>query len=221
MAKIPDSIETMRPEAAKMLERFYGPLVKQLNLAPEPSEKLYQILLDQKMHGLAQMTELLRHSDPARMSREVADFQKETDARVQTLLGDAHFAQYREYQAGIGDRGFLELMKNDFAEHPLTEEQQQNLLKTMASGRQALTGATGHTDAGPGIADSVEVMEQKLKRQESLDTRILQTAAGFLSPAQLQILGSAQTRFRTWRKNGHAKGQAMFGDRGSSGENQS
>jgi hypothetical protein len=61
-------------------------------------------------------------------------------------------------------------------------------------------------------------MEQKLKRQESMDQQILQQAAGFLSPAQLQILSSAQAKFRAFRKNGYAKAQEMFGDRGGSEE---
>lgn len=218
MSQIPATIEGMRPEAAKVLERRYSPLVKQLNLAPEQSEKFYQILLANKMHGLAQRTELLCHGDIGRMSKTVADFQKETDASLQALLGDANFSQYQEYQTGVGDRSTLELTKNDFAEHPLTEEQEQCLLLVMASGRKALGGAAGGSDAGFSIADTSDVMEQKLKRQDSKDQQVLQQAAGFLSPAQLQILGSTQARLRAWRISGYAKAQEMFGDHGRSEE---
>ncbi|HXR08690.1 MAG TPA: hypothetical protein VN765_15240, partial [Candidatus Acidoferrum sp.] len=89
MSKIPEAIEAMRPEAATVLERRYSPLVKQLNLAPEQSEKFYEILLANKMHGLAQKTELLCHGDIGRMTKAVADFQKETDASLRALLGEA------------------------------------------------------------------------------------------------------------------------------------
>jgi hypothetical protein len=122
MSKIHAAIEAMRPDAARALERHYSPLVKQLNLPPEQSGKFYQILLANKMHGLAQRTELLCHGDIGRMSKNVADFQKETDASLRALLGDANFSKYQEYQAGVGDRSTLDLMKNDFAENPLTEE---------------------------------------------------------------------------------------------------
>ena len=111
MSNIPETIETMRPEAAKVVERRYSPLVKQLNLAPEQSGKFYQILLANKMHGLAQRTELLCHGDMGRMTKAVADFQKETDASLHALLGDASYSQYQEYQAGVGNRSTLELMK--------------------------------------------------------------------------------------------------------------
>ena len=218
MSKIPEAIEAMRPEAAKVLEQRYSPLVKQLGLAPEQSERFYQILLANKMHGLAQRTDLLCHGDIGRMSKIVADFQKETDASLQALLGDANFSQHQEYQAGVGDRSTLELMKNDFAEHPLTEEQEQCLLQVMESGRKTLGGATGGSDAGFSIADTSDVMKQKLKRQESIDQQVLQQAAGFLSPAQLQILSSAQAKWRAFRKNGYAKAQEMFGDHGRSEE---
>jgi len=218
MSKIPEAIEAMRPEAATVLERRYSPLVKQLGLAPEQSEKFYQMLLANKMNGLAQRTELLCHGDIGRMTKVVADFQKATDARLRALLGDANFSQYQEYQVGVGDRTTLDLMENDFAANPLTEEQQQRLLKAMESGRRAFGDANGGSNAGFSIADTSDVMKQKLKRQESIDQQVLQQAAGFLSPAQLQILSSAQAKFRAWRKDGHAKAQEMFGDHGRSEE---
>jgi hypothetical protein len=218
MSKIPETIETMRPEAARVVERRYSPLVKQLGLAPEQSEKFYQILLDNKMHGLAQRTELLCHGDIGRMTRVVRDFQKETDARLRALLGDANFSQYQVYQAGVGDHSTLELMKNDFAANPLSEEQQEFLLKAMESGRKTLGVAAGSSDAEFSVADPSDVMNQKLKRQESIDHQILQQAAGFLSPAQLQILSSTQAKWRTLRKEGYAKVQEMFGNHGKSEE---
>jgi hypothetical protein len=213
MSKILAAIETMRPEAAAMLERLYAPLVRQLNLTPEQSEQLYQVLLDNKMSGLAQRADLLCHGDPGRMSKNVADCQTETDARLQTLLGDANFAQYQEYQAGVGDRGMLELMKNNFTESPLTEEQQNRLLKAMNARRKAVGAASG-SDAGFSIADTSDVMKQKLTRQESIDQHVLQQAASFLSPAQLQILSLTQAKTMALRKDGYAKAQEMFGDRG-------
>jgi hypothetical protein len=210
-SKIPATNEEQ--QAAAMLERLYAPLVKKLGLTPEQSRGFYQEIFDNKMKGQAQMAELLRHEDLNRMARTVADFQKETDARLQTLLGSANFAQYQEYQIGIGDRGVLERTKDDFAEHPLTEEQQQLLLEAMEAGRRAAGNATGSGNAGFSVADTAEVMDQKLTRQESIDRHILQQAAGFLSPAQLKILSSTQAKLLAARKNGYEKARAMFGDR--------
>ena len=123
-----------------MVERLYSPLVAQLHLTPGQSEEFYRVLLDNKMNGIAQSSELLSHGDIGRMCRTVADFQKEMNARLQTLLGETNFAQFQEYQAGVGDRGALEMMKSDFAENPLTGEQQQRLLKAMEAGPKTVEG---------------------------------------------------------------------------------
>ena len=199
--------------AMALLERLYAPLVKKLNLAPEQSRRFYEAILDDKMKRQAQVTDLLRHEDFSRMARAIADIQKETDSSLQALLEAADFVQYREYQAGVGDRGQLELMKGDFAECPLTEEQQQHLLKAMESGRKAAGNFTSDGVVGFNIADTSDVMNEKLSRQEAIDQHLLQQAAGFLSPVQLQILGSAQARMMTARKDGYAKAREMFGER--------
>jgi hypothetical protein len=210
MSKIPAT--TFEPPAAALLERLYAPLVEKLSLTPQQSREFYQVILDNKLQGQAQMADLLRHEDPNRMNRTVADLQKELATRLQALLGDAHFAQYQEYQAGVADRGLVELAKADFADHPLTEEQQQRLLAAMAVGRKTVANIAGGNDAGFSVADTSEVMDKKLGRQEAIDRYILQQAAGFLSPAQLKILGATQARMMAARKDGYAKVRAMCGN---------
>jgi hypothetical protein len=174
------------------------------------------VLLDNKMSGIAQRSELLSHGDIGRMCRTVADSQKEMNASLQTLLGEANFAQFQEYQAGVGDRSALEMMKTDFAQNPLTGEQQQRLLKAMESGRKTVGGTATGMDAEFSIADTSDAINQKLIRQEAINEKVLHQAADFLSPAQLQILRTWLARQIKFRKEGHAKAREMFGDKGKS-----
>jgi hypothetical protein len=210
MATIPATTEVIQ----MALEQLYAPLIKRLNLTSEQSRRFYEAIVDKKMRGQAQVADLLRHEDFSRMAKAIGDIQKETDASLQALLGAADFAQYDEYQTSVGDRGTLELMKRDFVESPLTEEQQEHLLKSMESGRKAFGQSTGGTVVEFSIADTSEMTKEKLSRQESIDQHVLQQAAGFLSPHQLKILGSAQARMMTARKNGYAKAREMFGEPG-------
>jgi hypothetical protein len=150
------------------------------------------------------------------MSRTVADSQKEMNDSLQTLLGEANFAQFQEYQAGVGDRGALEMMKIDFAQNPLTGEQQQLLLQAMEAGRKTAGGAATGRDAEFSMADTIDVINQKLIRQEAINENVLHQAADFLSPAQWQILREWLARQIKFRKEGHAKAQEMFGDNGKS-----
>jgi hypothetical protein len=203
-------------EAAKRVERLYSPLAAQLHFTPEQCQEFYRVLLDNKMSGLAQRSELLSHGDIARMCGDVADSQKEMNASLQTLLGEANFAQFQEYQAGVGDRGALEMMKIDFEPDPLTEEQRQRLLKAMEAGRKTVGGTATGRDAEFSIADTSEVINQKLIRQEAIHEKVLQQAADFLSSAQLKILRTSLATQIKFRKEGHAKAQEMFRANGKS-----
>jgi hypothetical protein len=205
-SKIPTTTEEQ--QALAILGRLYAPLLQKLNLTSEQHEGFYQVILEKNSKGQAQMTDLLRHEDLSRMAKMVADFRKEADASLQSLLGAANFAQYQEYQTSVGDRSILERTKADFAECPLTQEQQDSLLVAMQTGRIA----DGGSDAGFSVADTIEVMDQKVSRQESIDQHILQQAAAFLSPTQLKILSSTQAKMMSDRKIGYAKARAMFGD---------
>lgn len=216
MSKFHPAIESMRPEAAKMIERLYSPLAAQLQLTPEQSEEFYRLLLDHKMNGIAQRSGLLSHGDIGRMCRTVADLQKEMNASLQPLLGEANFVQFQEYQAGVGDRGALEMMKSDFERNPLTGEQQERLLKTMEAARKTVEGAATGKYAEFSIADTSDEINQKLIRQEAIDEDVLQQAADFLPSAQMQILRTWLARRNKFRKEGHAKAQEMFGDSGKS-----
>jgi hypothetical protein len=213
MPKTPAMIDSMRSDAAKMVERLYRPLAEQLDLTPQQREAFYEALLENKMSGIAQRAALLSHCDTSRLAETAAQLQKETDGRLLALLGEAKFGQYQQYQIDVGDRGVLVMIQSDFSEHPLTQEQYLGLLRAMSSARK--TAKKGGTNAGFSIADSGAVMNQKLKRQASIDQQVSKEAAAFLSPAQLQILKAAQVRLRGWRKDGYAKAQEMFGDRAS------
>ena len=200
-----------------VLEQLYAPLIKSLSLTSEQSRRFYEVIHDNKMKRQVQVTDLLRHEDFDRMAKAIADIQKETDTSLQSLLGATSFAQYQKYQVSVGDRGTLALMKRDFAESPLTEEQQEHLLKAMESGRKAFGKSTAGSVVEFSIADTSDVTNEKLNRQESIDQHVLQLAAGFLSPQQLKILESAQARMMTARKNGFARARKVFGEPGRDG----
>jgi hypothetical protein len=194
-----------------VLERLYAPLVRKLDLTPEDRRSFYELILEAKLKAQALMADLLRHEDLGRLARASAEIQQKLDARLQVLLGPADFGIYQEYQAGVPDRGLVERMKSDFAECPLTEAQQELLIAAMATVRKSAGASTGGAPAQFSIADSRKLMTEKLSLQESMDQQVLQLAAGFLSPAQLKILASAQARMMTQRREGYRQARAMCG----------
>src|SRR5215471_17559963 len=212
MSKTPEESEEQK--ALAILDQLYGPLIKKLNLTAEQSRSFYQVIIDNKKRGPAQVTELLRHGDLSRMAKTLADLQKEMEASLQALLGPANFAAYQEFETSVGDRSILMRMEKEFADCPLGEEQQQHLLKAMESGRKAVGNSAGGSAVRFSTADTSDAMGEKVKRQESIDQYVLREAADFLSPVQLKILALAQAKMMTARKDGYEKAQAMFGRRG-------
>jgi len=210
MLKDPAMMKFMQDQAAKEIKKQYAPLAKKLNLTPEQADKFYQVLTDNKMSTLAQKSDVVAAGgNTAALEKIVADAQKETDASLQALLGDAGFAQYQAYQSGVEDRVLLERMNDDFADNPLTEDQQQRLLQAMQAARQAVANNT--SAIGFSVTDTSALMEQKLQQQEAINQEVLQQAAAFLTPAQLQTLGSSQSNIINLTTAGYAMARKMFG----------
>ena len=66
-----------------------------------------------------------------------ADSQQGLVADIKSVLGDAGFAQYTDYTKNdMANQTLWTTMKNDFADNPLSDAQQQQLL-------QAMKGSTG------------------------------------------------------------------------------
>ncbi len=208
--KNPEMMAAMRDQTAKMIRRLYAPLTGQLNLTPEQTDKFYQVLTDNKMSVSFQKSDVVAAGgDTAALEKIAADVQKETDASLQSLLGETGFAQYQVYQSSVPDRGLLEQMKDDFADNPLTDDQNQRLLQAMQAARQAVTN--NMSAIGFSITDTSAATDQKLQQQEAINQQVLQQAADFLSPAQLQTLGSSQSNIMNARRAGFAIAQKMFG----------
>lgn len=100
------------------------------------------------------------------------------DADIRALLGDSGYAQYRGYQASLGNSGTITRLQTNLADSaPLSDSQAQQLQQLI-------------TDSGVGHLTPVTIDRAK--------------AAGFLSPEQLQVLQTlyeqqraAQLRRRT------------------------
>src|SRR5665213_1962532 len=184
MFKDPAMIEAMRPQQLATTKMMYAPLVKQLNLSPEQADKFYNIIVDNGLKSL----EAMRSGTPS------ADAMKSTsqtmEADIRSLLGDDGFAQYKDYSKNeMADQTLFAAMKNDFAENPLSETQQQQLLQAMKTARQSVNASNPLSNG----SDKTAMMDQVLQQQEQMNQSVLQQAGAFLSPEQAQILGTSQS----------------------------
>ena len=191
-------LEAMRPQQIATEKMMYGPLVKQLNLSPEQADKFYNILVDNGIKSLTAM-------QSGTLSPE--DTQS-LEADLQSLLGDAGFAQYKDYTKNdMADQTLWTAMKNDFADNPLSEAQQQQLLQAMKGARQSVNARNPLANA----SDKTASLDQVLQQQEQMNQNVLQQAAAFLSPDQLQTLGTSQSNMIAMQKSMAPMMKKMFG----------
>ena len=205
MFKDPDMLEAMRPQQLMTAKMMYGPLVKQLNLSPEQADKFYGIIVD---NGIKSMK--------AMQSGNVSpDAGKSMETDLQSLLGDAGFAQYTDYvKNDMAGQSALMAIKNDFVDNPLSDTQQQQLLQAMKTARQSVTASNPMdlSQANPSDKTAMmdQAMQQQMQQQEQINQNVLQQAAAFLSPDQLQTLATSQSNMITMTKAMGPMMQKMF-----------
>jgi len=200
MFKDPEMLKALRPTQIATEKMMYAPLVKQLNLSAEQADKFYDLLVD---HGVK--------SIQAMQSGNSADTEANTqslEADLQSLLGNDGYAQYLDYTKNdMASQTALTLLKNDFADNPLSDAQQQQLLQAMNTARRSVTAANPLDPSQPNASS----MDQVLKQQEQMNQSVLQQAAAFLSPAQLQTLATSQSNMIAMQKSMAPMMQKMIG----------
>jgi RNA polymerase sigma factor (sigma-70 family) len=201
MFKDPDMLEAMRPQQLMTAKMMYAPLVKQLNLSPEQADKFYNIIVDSGIKSIKAM-----------QSGNVSpDAGKSMEADLQSLLGDAGFAQYTDYvKYDMAGQSTLMAIKNDFVNNPLSDTQQQQLLQAMKTARQNVTANNPPDLSQANPSDKLAMMDQTMQQQQQINQNVLQQAAAFLSPDQLQTLSTSQSNMIAMQKAMGPMMQKMF-----------
>ncbi|MGO8700392.1 MAG: RNA polymerase sigma factor [Limisphaerales bacterium] len=190
MFKDPAMLESMRPQQIATTKMMYGPLVKQLNLSPEQADKFYNVLVDNGLKGLAALQ--------SGNATEIKSNDQSLEANLRSVLGDDGYTQFENYAKNdMAAQTTLAAMKNDFADNPLSDLEQQQLLQAMKSARAS--NPLDLSQVNP--SDKTAVMGQAMQQQEQINQNVLQQAAAFLSPQQLQTLAASQSNMIAMQKS--------------------
>jgi hypothetical protein len=214
MMNDPDMMKAMAEQQAAMLKTQYAPLLKQLNLTPDQRDAFYKALSDNMTNAMAQGMAMMSGTNNPDATSAVADSQKAMEEQMKSLLGDAGFAQFQEFQTSLPDRVLLDTMiKPSFADNPLTDDQQQRLLQLMTSERKNAAAAVDPNTGQPAVmtANSGGAMAQAVQTQEQINQGVYQQAAAFLSPAQLDSLAASQSNLINMTKASMTMMQKMMG----------
>jgi hypothetical protein len=178
----------------KMVRERYEPLFKELQLTPENAEKFTQVIGDMWAKGTQAV------SDGGETSKEtVRETYEKTNKELETLLGEAGYARYNEFNTEIPARTTIKLLDGKLGDNQLSDNQTAQLIKVVMGEPFELThGISGDWDNAY-FGTQADFDEHIQKVQES-QQRILQQASSFLNSNQLSALSTIQTDSLNARK---------------------
>jgi hypothetical protein len=230
MMNDPESRKFIRDQQRMIMDQLYAPLVKQLALSPDESEKFKDLLADNTMKGAENASSLFAGGTNQTQSLEkLASAQQSLDDQVKALLGEDRYAAYKDYQQTVAERMQLNQFKQTAGiDNPLTDQQSEALLGIMKEEKAATAAATGQSfpEVGKDPSNfqamlSDESLEKLLQSQGIVNERVYQRASQFLSPDQMTAFGKFQTNQFQMMRMGMTMARKLFTpDKSTAGANQ-
>ncbi|HZP60427.1 MAG TPA: hypothetical protein VFB27_08900 [Opitutaceae bacterium] len=172
------------------IDRMYGGTLDTLNLPPQQLSQLKDLLAERQMSFM----DAMRLTSAAGLKQGSPEWQdamkqasQDVDQQINAILGSNGGATLSQLQTRAGIQSQIAYTyAPDFADAgaPLSAEQSRNLAQVMAdatyAGKDLTTRPKGYNEIDPKTGLTPH------------DSRILDAAAGILSPAQIQILRTDQ-----------------------------
>lgn len=185
--------EFVRKAQLEKIKSMFADLVKELKLTPEQADQFYQLINDNASKALERLTAT------GQLTAKPGTDNQELGYQLQALLGDAGFAQFKEYSVEIPARTTVSLLNDQLGDNPLSVDQNARLLQVVKAEPYNLTqGITGAPDQA--FLGSQADIDAFLQQVTDSNQRILQQAGGFLSTDQLAALNTVLTKAIDARK---------------------
>ena len=221
MMQDPDTRKFIRDQQRMMMDQLYAPLVKQMGLTPEEATQFKDLLANNAMKAAEKATSVfgdLASTNRAEVLKTMAAEQKGFDDQLKAFLGDARYAQYKDYQETVGDRTMLNQFKQQAgSDYNLTDPQTEALLTFMKEERKNVASSTGlplgESDKDPAKMEALisdEKIDQLMQAQDSVNQRVHERARTILSTEQLDTLGKFQTNQMQMMRMSMSMAKKMF-----------
>jgi hypothetical protein len=180
----------LNAEIRERTRALYGVAFQQLGLPANLQEKVMDILtqqqqqLEQQAFEAAQSGRFLTSLSPEEMRTQ----QAQQDDQLRSLLGDAGFAQFNQYETTIPDRILIDQMNQQGAN--LSDSQSAKLLQVLTESRQQIFGQSGamsNLSAIPPDQAVAAIQQQQALLQQTVSERV----QSILTPDQGKTLQGA------------------------------
>ncbi len=202
MTAEPQMRKLIRDRQKAGMEIIYKGLAKQLNLTPEQAGHLNDVLADDVMENIDQITKVLREGKTTeQMSQVFAAQDAALQEKVKATLGEDGYAQYRDYTHNLLSTMTTEQFKGELpADKPMSEDQAKQFLQVLQDETRSAIGRAG---LGPDYQPvpmlnfrniaSEELMNTSLELLDEIYNNTAARAASFLGPEELTKFGEFRT----------------------------
>jgi hypothetical protein len=189
--------QTMRAQWRLSTEARYFHLVRKLDLPPDLTERLYDLLVDQIFESLDNPTYSVSTPESLALKRK-------QEGELAALIGEHRLAQFQEYEETFEYRNEVTRLQLHFVQgiDVLRDDQVDAMIAIMRDADRQMQRAMPTAAEFAGAAE-VERQPQHAKTHELRlhhDAHILEAAAAVLTPAQLAALDASFRRERVHRE---------------------
>ena len=165
-----------------------SPLIKELKLDDAKADKLASVGADRDLKNLetaAAFTDGTLSADAAVQAE--ADAGRSATNEIQSFLGDDGFAKYEEYQKSFPARTLVQQFDKQLGPFPLNAMQNEALARVIEAVPPDVAGGLAGDFTVRQLV-SPDGLDQSFEQQNESNQQILQAAAAFLSPEQVESL---------------------------------
>ncbi|MBI3849202.1 MAG: hypothetical protein HY298_02765 [Verrucomicrobia bacterium] len=199
MLKTPEMRELVRSQQKAFMGGFidqsYGAFFKQLNLTPEQTATLKNLIEKKSLvaadMGMSMLDGDLDATKRKELAQQVKESNEATDAEIKQFLGDENYAQFQAYEKTQPERMQMSQLKSQLAGAgaPLSSEQETQLIQALSEERQNFKFTTDYNDQSKFTGDFAEYFtDEKLnsfsQEKAQLDERSLVRAREILTAEQ-------------------------------------
>ena len=189
----PAERESLRQNLLVGLRNRWAPLIREFNLDKQAAEKLVQIGGDCFLKNLEAVAAFTDGKMTAAAAVQAGDEAKAKALdELRSWLGEAGLARYEECERSYPARLLTEQFDKQQGFYAIHELQRQRLFDLLAAQPPEVAAALA---GDMQVRDLVfpDALNHLFEQEQAANQQILQAAAAFLEPEQLQALGSMQT----------------------------
>jgi len=190
MLKTPEGKKMFQNQSASMVRAQYSELAKRLKLSPQDTTVFMGLLADRQT-ALASA----RISSGGNSAAEVSAIESDFNGKLKSVLGEAGFNQYNDYEQSVPERMAVTQFADQFnsAGTPLDTNQKENLIQLMQSEREKSPAnpfdpAKNDPNTVLNLLKNDTTLSTWEQQQQDYQNRVLQAATSTLTPDQVNTL---------------------------------